>query len=562
MNAENERPTGGKLVLVTIGIALAMFLAALDQTIVGTALPRIVADLRGLELYAWVLTAYLVTSTTMTPIAGKLGDLFGRKPLLIFGMVGFVLASALCGQAGDMNALIASRAVQGLFGGILFSTVFASIADLYAPARRARIQGVFGGIFGIASVIGPVVGGFLTDNLNWRWIFYVNVPVGAIAIAFVLLTMPSVRATVRKTWRDIDLAGAALLAAGLVPMLIGFSITRDHDWTSPEVLGLLGFSVLALVAFVVIESRVREPIVPLELFRNRTFAVACIVGFLVTVGFFGAIVYVPLVYQGILGLPATNSGLLLTPMMVGIITGSVVSGQLMVRLRRYRYVGTVGITLLILGLWLLSRVRPGAAELQVVTALVIVGLGTGLTFPLYLNSVQSAVEPRYLGVVTSQVQFWRNVGGTIGTAVLGSVLSHRLPERVTTEVAALRLPAELGVSVPQGGSAQALFDPAAIAAARAALPPQALAAFESVLAAVRGALAMTLEEIFLFGAVAVAIAIPVSLFLDDVPISREHPMPAEQQVAAPAELAPQRPLVMPAEQQVAAPADWARNDRP
>lgn len=522
MSADNVRPTGGKLVLVTVGIALAMFLAALDQTIVGTALPRIVADLQGLELYAWVLTAYLVTSTTMTPISGKLGDLFGRKPLLITGMVGFVLASALCGQAGDMNALIASRAVQGVFGGILFSTVFASIADLYAPARRARIQGMFGGIFGIASVIGPVVGGFLTDSLNWRWIFYVNVPVGAIAIAFVMVTMPSVRATVRKTWRDIDLAGAALLAAGLVPFLIGFSLTRDHAWTSPVVLGPLGFSVVALVAFVFVEARVREPIVPLSLFRNRTFAVACIAGFLVTVGFFGAIVYVPLVYQGILGLPATNSGLLLTPMMAGIITGALTSGQLMTRLPRYRYVGTAGITLLVLGLWLLSRVRPGAAEMQVVTALIIVGLGTGLTFPLYLNSVQSAVDAKYVGVVTSQVQFWRNVGGTIGTAVLGSVLSQRLPERVSAEVAALQLPAGLGVAVPQGGSAQALFDPAAIALARAGLPTPALAAFESVLAAVRSALALTLEEIFLFGAVAVAIALPISLFLDDVPLSREH----------------------------------------
>ena len=521
-----ERPTGGRLLLVTIGIGLAMFLAALDQTIVGTALPRIVAELSGLELYAWVLTAYLVTSTTMTPIAGKLGDLFGRKPLLIAGMIGFVIASALCGQAGDMNALIASRALQGVFGGVLFATVFASIADLYPPTRRARIQGMFGGIFGIASIVGPVVGGFLTDNLDWRWIFYVNVPVGAIAIAFVLVTMPSVRVAQRKTWRDIDLAGAALLTAGLVPMLIGFSITRDHAWTSPEVLGLLGFSVLALVAFVVVESRVREPIVPLGLFRNRTFAVACVAGFLVTVGFFGAVVYVPLVYQGILGLAATNSGLLLTPMMAGIITGALASGQLMTRMRRYRYVGTAGIALLIVGLWLLSRVRPGAAETQVVTALVIVGLGTGLTFPLYLNSVQSALEPRYLGVVTSQVQFWRNVGGTIGTAVLGSVLSHRLPERVSAEVAALRIPS--GVPVPQGGSAQALFDPAAIAAARASLPPPALAAFEQVLEAVRRALALTLEEIFVFGLVAVAVAIPVSLFLDDVPLSREHPVPTEQ----------------------------------
>ena len=524
------RPTGGRLALVTIGIALALFLAALDQTIVGTALPRIVAELQGLELYAWVLTAYLVTSTTMMPISGKLGDLFGRKPVLIAGMVGFVVASALCGQAGDMNALIASRGVQGIFGGVLFSTVFASIADLFPPMRRARVQGLFGGIFGIASVVGPVVGGFLTDNLDWRWIFYVNVPVGAIAIAFVLATMPAVRTTARRTWRDIDLAGAALLAAGLVPMLVGFSITRDHAWTSPEVLGLLAVSAVALAAFVVVESRVAEPIVPLALFRNRTFAVACIAGFLVTVGFFGAIVYVPLIYQGILGLPATNSGLLLTPMMAGIITGALTSGQLMTRLPRYRYVGTAGIALVMAGLWLLSRVRPGATETQIVTALVIVGFGTGLTFPLYLNSVQSAVDRRYLGVVTSQVQFWRNVGGTIGTAVLGSVLSQRLPERVTAEVAALQMPAGLGAVVPQGGSAQALFDPAAIATARAALPPPALAAFERVLDAVRTALALTLEELFLLGLVAVAIALPVSLFLDDVPLAREHPAPTEQPV--------------------------------
>jgi len=527
MSADDERPTGGKLVLVTIGIGLAMFLAALDQTIVGTALPRIVAELKGLELYAWVLTAYLVTSTTMTPISGKLGDLFGRKPLLITGMIGFVLASALCGQAGDMNALIASRGLQGIFGGILFSSVFASIADLYPPARRARIQGVFGGIFGIASVVGPVVGGFLTDNLNWRWIFYVNVPVGMLAIAFVMLTMPSVRLTVRKTWRDIDLAGAALLTAALVPMLIGFSITRDHAWTSPEVLGLLAFSAAALVAFILVESRVNEPIVPLHLFRNRTFAVACLAGFLVTVGFFGAIVYVPLIYQGVLGLAATNSGLLLTPMMAGIVTGSIVSGQLMLRISRYRYVGTVGMLLVATGLWLLSRVRPGAAETQVILALIAIGFGTGLTFPLYLNSVQSAVERRYLGVVTSQVQFWRNVGGTIGTAVLGSVLSQQLPVRVQAEVAALQLPPQLATAIPQGGSAQALFDPAAIAAARAAVPPAALPAFESVLGAVRTALALTLEEIFLYGAVAVVIGIVVSVFLDDVPILREHPVPPE-----------------------------------
>src|SRR5256884_1232034 len=224
-------------ILATVGVGLALFLAALDQTIVGTALPRIVAELNGLDYYAWVATSYLVTSTTLTPIAGKLGDLFGRKPFLLAGMIGFVLASALCGQAQNMTELVAFRGIQGIFGGVLFASVFATLADLFPPDVRARIQGIFGGIFGLASVVGPVVGGYLTDNVGWRWVFYVNVPVGALAIAAVALTMPKVAH--KASWRDIDFLGAFTLAAGLVPLLVALSITRDHDIFSPEVLGLL-----------------------------------------------------------------------------------------------------------------------------------------------------------------------------------------------------------------------------------------------------------------------------------------------------------------------------------
>ncbi|MEA2662733.1 MAG: hypothetical protein QOH08_2305, partial [Chloroflexota bacterium] len=331
---------GRRLVLVTVGIMLALFLAALDQTIVGTALPRIVAELNGLDYYAWVLTAYLVTSTIMTPISGKLGDLFGRKPLLLIGMIGFVLGSVLCGQAQDMMQLVVFRGIQGLFAGVLFSSVFASIADVFTIERRTRIQGLFGGIFGIASVVGPTVGGYLTDNVGWRWVFYVNVPVGLAAILFVFFTMP--RTAHSATWRDIDFIGAGALAAGLAPILVAFSITRDHSWGSPEVLGLLGVGVLLLVVFYFLERRTDHPIVPFELFKNRTFAVSVLVGFLVAVGMFGAIVYVPLVYQGVLGIAATNSGLLVTPMMVGLIAGSVITGQLMLRIKRYRYLGTFG----------------------------------------------------------------------------------------------------------------------------------------------------------------------------------------------------------------------------
>src|SRR2546426_944243 len=407
-------------ILATIGVALALFLAALDQTIVGTALPRIVTELNGLDYFAWVATAYLVTSTILTPIAGKLGDLFGRKPFLLAGMIGFVIASALCGQAQNMAELVSFRALQGVFGGVLFASVFATIADLYSPAQRARLQGVFAGIFGIASVVGPVVGGYLTDNLSWRWVFYVNVPVGILAIVVVFITLPSVRHA--ASWRDIDFAGAFTLAATLVPLLIALSITRDHEFTSPEVIGLLVVAAVMGVIFFVIERRDPHPVVPFDLWKNPTFAVSTAIGFLLGFSMFGAILFVGLVYQGVLGIPATNSGLLITPLMVGLIVASLITGQLIVRMRRYRYIGTVG----------------------------------------------AAVPRQFAG------------------------------------------------AIPANGNAQAIFDPAVMQR----IPPPALVA-------IRSALASSLHDLFLIAAGVAALALVLSVFLQEVPI-RGRTAPARQ----------------------------------
>jgi EmrB/QacA subfamily drug resistance transporter len=498
-----------RVILATAGTMLALLLAALDQTIVGTAIPRIVADLNGLDRLAWVTTAYLVTSTTVTPIAGKLGDLFGRKPFLLAGMIGFVVASAFCGLAQDMTQLIVARGIQGIFGGVLFATVFTVIGDLFAPAQRARAQGLFGAVFGLASVVGPTAGGFITDHWSWRWVFEVNIPVGIVAVAVVVAGLPYVKS--KASWRDIDFWGAFTLAAGIVPLLIALTITRDHAWTSFPVVSLLAVAAVMLTAFAFVESRVEQPIVPLHLFKNPVFSVSMLVGFLTAFGMFGSILFTPLVFQGVLGISATNSGALITPMMFGLIGASTLTGFLMRRIKYYRYLGTVGVAVMILGMWLLSQVVPGTAQWRVVADLVIVGLGIGTTFPLYLTAVQTALPRKYLGVASSQIQFWRNLGGTVGSAILGAVLANRLPDYLKTRVADLNLPSQVAASLPKGGSANSILDPTLLAK----LPP-------AFVHAIRLALSDSLHDIYVFAGVILVVALISTVFMKEVPLTGDR----------------------------------------
>jgi EmrB/QacA subfamily drug resistance transporter len=522
-----------RTIIVVAGTMLALLLAALDQTIVGTAMPRIVAELNGLANYAWVITAYLVASTVMVPVAGKLGDLFGRKPFLLTGMIGFVAASALCGASQNMAELVTFRSLQGIFGGVLFATVFAVIGDLFPPQQRARVGGLFGAVFGLSSVLGPTAGGYITDNLGWRWVFYVNLPIGIVAVLLVAIWMPFVRS--RASLRNIDFFGAAALVAGLVPLMIALSITRDHAWTSPEVLALLVGSAAMLILFFVVERRTDNPIVPFDLFRNRTFSVSMATSFLTGFAMFGAIIFVPLIYQGVLGVTATNSGQLLTPMMLGLVSASVLIGQIMMRVPLYRFLGTAGIAVMLLGLWLLSQVTTTSSKIEVVRDIVLVGGGLGATFPLYLQSVQNALPRQFLGVATSQIQFWRQIGGTIGTAVLGSVLASRLAVNVQSQVAALRLPSQVSRLTPSGASnPQAVFDPSAIAARRAAATslggPQGAAIFDQVLHALRAGLATTLHEVFLYAGAVLIVALLASVFLREVPL--RYQARSQEQAAA------------------------------
>ena len=454
-----------QMVLATLGVALALLLAALDQTVVGVAMPRIVAELHGLSFYAWVTTAYLVTSTALVPVAGKLGDMFGRKPFLIAGMVGFVAASALCGLGQNMFELVLFRALQGLFAGVLFASTFAVLADVFPPEQRARMSGVFGAVFGLSSVIGPTLGGFLTDGPGWRWVFYVNVPVGLAAVILVASQLPFVRSRARM--RDIDWVGTGLLFAGLTPLLVALSLTRDHAWLSPQVAGLLVIATVMLVAFYIVERRVEHPVVPFDLFRLNVFAVPAAISFFSGIGMFGAVIFVPLLYQGVLGVSATNSGQLLTPMMLGVVVTSTATGALIAKLRGYQWLGTVALGVMVFGLVLLARVAVGSSPLEVTRDIVIIGAGLGVTFPLTFVVIQAGLPHHLIGVGTSQLTFWRSLGGTIGTAVLGSILVNRLPA----------IPTRVG-------------------------------------------LAGTLHDLFLAAAVAAAVAVIVSLFLREVPLTR------------------------------------------
>jgi EmrB/QacA subfamily drug resistance transporter len=506
-----------RLILVTVGVMLALLLAALDQTIVGTAMPRIIAELNGFDRYAWVTTAYLLTSTITVPIAGKLGDLFGRKPFILAGMAGFMAMSWLCGLSQNMTELIVFRGAQGLFGGVLFASVFTVLADIFTPQTRARMQGVFGGVFGLASIIGPTAGGFITDHWGWRWVFYVNLPVGVLGIALLATFLPFVRT--KASWGHIDFVGAGLLAFGLTPILIALSSTTTYGWSSWQTLVPLIGGFLVLIAFVFYENQAAEPIVPIGLFRNRAYAVAILIGFIMSFGMFGTIIFVPLIYQGVLGISATNSGALITPLMFGLIGASVLTGQLMVRIKHYQYLGTVGAAVTAVGMFLLSEISIHSTQLQVTASLVFVGIGLGVTMPLYIQAVQSAVDRKFLGVVTSNIQFFRNVGGTIATAIFGSILASRLTPNIESQVSALHLPASFTSTFQVGGgSAQQIFNPANLAAARAAVPADVRPLFDEAIVAVKAGLAMTLHEMFLIGVVAIVISIVVSVFMPTVPL--------------------------------------------
>jgi len=410
-------------VLAVAGLMLALFLVSLDQTVVGTALPKIVADFNGFQKYSWVPTAYLLASTATIPIIGKLGDIYGRKWFIVSGIVVFLIGSALCGAAWGMDELILFRGLQGLGAGMIFSNVFTSVADIFPdPANRARYQGLFSGVFALSSVVGPTLGGWITDNVDWRWIFYVNLPLGILSLFALPLVLP--QSGQRRRVR-IDYLGAATITASVVALLLAFSWAGHGDaWTSGRVIAGFVISAILLAIFVPIELRAPEPVIPLSLFRSRVFTSASLLMFFVGIGMFGIILYTPLFVQGVLGKSATGSGTVLTPLVFSMAVVSVVGGQLIARVRRIKPFTLLGTVVMTCGVYLLTTLDASSTPATVALYLAVTGLGLGWLMPTANLAVQSTVDRRILGVATSATQFIRSVGATVGTAVIGSIVTR------------------------------------------------------------------------------------------------------------------------------------------
>ncbi|MDX6409194.1 MAG: hypothetical protein QOE13_2265 [Gaiellaceae bacterium] len=473
-------------------LILVFLLASLDQTIVSTALPTIVGELGGLQHLSWVVTAYLLTSTVSGPLYGKFGDLYGRKVVLQTAIVIFLAGSVLCGLSQNMAELIGFRALQGLGAGGLIVTAIAVIGDLIPPRDRGRYQGIFGAVFGVSTIIGPLLGGFFVDNLSWRWIFYINLPLGAVAFSVIGAAF---RVRPAHKQHKVDYLGAALLAGGLSAIVLFTSLGGSTwSWGSSQIIALMVIGVAAIAGFVLVEARVPEPLLPLSLFRNRTFAVTSAVGFIVGLSLFGAVTYLPLYLQIVKGLSPTKSGLQLTPMMLGLLVTSVISGQLISRWGRYRIFPIAGTAVVAVAMVLLSRLGTGTSIWVAALDMVVLGLGLGMVMQVLVLAVQNAVDYKHLGVATSGSTMFRSIGGSIGVSVFGAIFTSRLHT-------------ELAHRLPPGARLPATTSPATIHA----LPPGLRDAYAQALTA-------ALSPIFFVAAVISSVAFVLALLLPDVPL--------------------------------------------
>ena len=505
-------------------ILLAMFLFALDQTVVGTALPRIVTDLHGNDLYAWAVTIYLLTSTVSGPIYGKLSDLFGRRPIVIFAVGLFLVGSALCGLSQEMWQFILFRGLQGLGGGAVFPVALAVVADLYTPAERGKYLGLFGAMFGLSSLIGPFIGGIFTDTIGWHWIFFVNVPIGLVALVILWRLLPAIKRP--DAARHIDYIGAVVFTLAITPFLVGLTNKTSGQWTDPAVGGLIVLGLALAALFLVIESRVEDPIVPLNLFRLRTFSISVAAMFLAAFGFFTLIIFLPRWFQTVAGDSALASGLSLLPLLAGLIGSAIASGQIVARIGRYKLLMVGSLALLGISLLLATNLHADTSRPILWFWMVLAGLGIGPSFAVFTLIVQNAVSPDRIGVATSSLTFFQQIGGTVGLTIGGTIFADRLTSEIPVQLVKSGVPQQLVAGFASGGAGGGALDLTGtgdlgariLASLPAEVRPTVQPLIPNIVGGIHEAFSIALASTFWIGIGGAFLAAFLILFLEEVPM--------------------------------------------
>jgi EmrB/QacA subfamily drug resistance transporter len=524
-------------VIIMLSIMSAMLFAALNQTIVGTSLPKIIADLGGIEYYSWVFTIFMLTSSITAILVGKLSDIYGRKPFILLGIGVFTAGSLLCGISGSILELILYRGVQGFGGGMIMSTAFTAVGDLFPPRERGKWQGIMSSVFGLASVFGPTLGGYIVDHFHWHWVFWIFLPFGLVAFAAIYFLFPSVQ---RKEKESIDYTGSLLLTLTMVPLLLSFTWAgNQYDWASPEIIGLFAVTIVAFFLFVLTEKRVSSPVLPLDMFKNQVFTVSNIIGFFLGAGMFGSIMYMPFFIQGVMGTSATKSGFVMMPLTLAMVAGSTISGQIITKTGKYKKLAMLGLFIMVSGMTSMHFMDTQTTNTTAIFNMILVGSGLGIAFPIFTLTVQNAIEHKYLGVATSSVQLFRQLGGTIGVSIMGSVMNNSLADHFNKESQKLvasspSVTPEMGEQIKELANPQVLLNQEAVIEKFSALPPESLNVIKQVLGILRESLSYALNGVFLTGAIVIGTAFILTFFfLKEIPLrtSNEEKNTSHEQAA-------------------------------
>ena len=515
-----------KKLTIMIAIITALFFAAINQTIIGIAMPRIIAKLGGMDYYSWAITIYLLTSTVASILVGKISDIYGRRPFLLLGIGVFMIGAILSGFATDIFQLISFRAIQGAGAGIIMSTVFTAVGDLYEPRERAKWSGVLSAVFGISSVAGPLLGGYIVDHLDWHWVFWIFLPLGIIAFILILLNFPK---GTKREGESIDYWGSLFLTSTIVPLLLALSLAGDgpnkYAWGSWQILSLFAVTIVALLIFIWIQMSVKSPVLPLGLFKNSIFTVSNLVSFFLNAGMMGAIIYVPFFVQGVKGISPTLAGYVAMPMSIAMLVTSALSGQFISKTGKYKKMAIIGLMVMTVGISCLYFMTPDTPIYLLILYLIVLGLGLGSAMSVFTLTVQNAVAPHQIGVATASSQLFRNLGGTIGIAVMGSIMSASIAKKMT-ELAGTKGQQAIPVSTDPAlaeklalfNNPQNLLDQPKIEATLKSLPPESQVLFSKMLATVQEALSYAITTTFLVGAIMAAIAVLLACFLKEIPL--------------------------------------------